>query len=116
MPHECVPLHAHSDDAQQVPCQVSELPSRSPLQAILDFCAQPGFCHEVYLNLDCRIERSNLFEGVCALLSKTAFPVNSALSAVHLLSLDGVFSILSSLAARSGLLPVALFPHGKRPI
>ena len=36
-----------------------------------------GLLHEVYLNLDCRIERSNLFEGVCALLSKTAFPVNS---------------------------------------
>jgi brefeldin A-resistance guanine nucleotide exchange factor 1 len=76
------------------------LPLPCSTQAILDFCAQPGFAHEAYLNLDCRIERGNLFEGICALLSKTAFPVNSGLAAVHLLSLDGLFSILSALAAR----------------
>ncbi|EIE18029.1 Sec7-domain-containing protein, partial [Coccomyxa subellipsoidea C-169] len=70
------------------------------LEAILDFCNQPGFMAEVYLNLDCRIERSNLFETVCTLLSKTAFPVNGSLASVHLLSLEGILSILSSLAAR----------------
>ena len=71
-------------------------------QAILDLCQQPGFCHEAYLNLDCRIERANLFEGVCALLSKTAFPVHASLSSVHLLSLNGLFSVLSALGARFG--------------
>ncbi|KAK9918480.1 hypothetical protein WJX75_004379 [Coccomyxa subellipsoidea] len=70
------------------------------LEAILDFCNQPGFVHEVYVNLDCRIERSNLFEAICTLLSKTAFPVNGSLASVHLLSLEGILSILSSLAAR----------------
>lgn len=71
------------------------------VQAILDFCNQPGFVHEVYVNLDCRIERSNLFEAICTLLSKTAFPVNGSLASVHLLSLEGILSILSSLTARS---------------
>lgn len=70
------------------------------MQAILDFCNQPGFMHEVFVNLDCRIERSNLFESLCTLLSKTAFPVNSTLASVHLLSLEGLLSILASLAAR----------------
>lgn len=70
------------------------------LQAILDFCSQPGFVHEVFMNLDCRIERSNLFEAICTLLSKAAFPVSSTLGSVHLLSLEGIYSILSALASR----------------
>jgi brefeldin A-resistance guanine nucleotide exchange factor 1 len=52
----------------------------------------------VYLNLDCRLERGNLFESIAGLLSKTAFPVNTALGSVHLLSLEGLFSILSGLS------------------
>ena len=68
------------------------------LQGLLDFCSQPGFIRDIYTNLDCRIERSNMFEAVCALLSKTAFPVNCPLGAVHLLSMEGLFSILSALA------------------
>ncbi len=70
------------------------------LQAILDYCNQPRFVHEVFINLDCRIERSNLFEAICTLLSKTAFPVNGSLASVHILSLEGILSILSSLADR----------------
>ncbi|DBA68573.1 TPA: hypothetical protein ACH3X2_013515 [Trebouxia sp. C0005] len=68
------------------------------LEGLLDFCSQPGFIRDIYTNLDCRIERSNMFESVCALLSKTAFPVNCPLGAVHLLSMEGLFSILSALA------------------
>ena len=76
----------------------------SDLQAILDFCNQPGFVHEVFMNLDCRIERSNLFEAICTLLSKAAFPVSSSLGSVHLLSLEGIYSILAALASRWTLL------------
>ena len=72
--------------------------SLSFLQGLLDFCSQPGFIRDIYTNLDCRIERSNMFEAVCALLSKTAFPVNCPLGAPHLLSMEGLFSILSALA------------------
>ena len=73
---------------------------RSHLQAILDFCNQPGFVHEVFMNLDCRIKSSNLFEAICTLLSKAAFPVSSTLGPVHLLSLEGIYSILAALASR----------------
>mmetsp|Transcript_17390 Transcript_17390/g.52068 ORF Transcript_17390/g.52068 Transcript_17390/m.52068 type:complete len:1953 (-) Transcript_17390:228-6086(-) len=68
------------------------------LEGVLDFCNQASFIRNVYLNLDCRIERGNLFEDMAALLSKTAFPVNTPLGSVHLLSLEGLFSILSSLS------------------
>ena len=80
------------------------------LEGVLDFCSQPGFVKDVYLNLDCRIERSNLFEQICTLLSKAAFPVNGPVSAVHVLSLDGIMAILSSLGADFdglGLVPFA---------
>jgi brefeldin A-resistance guanine nucleotide exchange factor 1 len=69
------------------------------LEGVLDFCSQPGFVKDMYLNLDCRIERSNLFEQICTLLSKAAFPVNGPVSAVHVLSLDGIMAILASLGA-----------------
>lgn len=46
------------------------------------------------------IERSNLFEQLCGLLSKAAFPTREGpLSAAHLQSLDGILAILSSLSA-----------------
>lgn len=70
------------------------------LQSLLDFCSQEGFIRDVFINLDCRIDRANIFESICALFSKTAFPVNAPLSAVHLLSLDGLSGILETLAAR----------------
>ncbi|KAL4436787.1 hypothetical protein ABPG75_003926 [Micractinium tetrahymenae] len=68
------------------------------LEGVLDFCTQPGFARDAYLNLDCRIERSNLFEQLCALLSKTAFPVSGPVAAVHLQSVDGILAILTALA------------------
>ena len=71
-------------------------------QGLLDFCNQPGFVRAVFLNLDCRIERANLFETAAGLLSKTAFPVNRPLAAVHLLALDGLLAIMSSLARGCG--------------
>eukprot|EP00884_Botryococcus_braunii_P022699 jgi/Botrbrau1/9112/Bobra.0305s0016.2 len=76
------------------------------LEGILDLCNQPGFIRDVYVNLDCRIERSNLFETITGLLSKAAFPVNCPLAPVHLLALDALFAILSALAKGcSGMSP-----------
>lgn len=69
------------------------------LEALLDFCGHPGFLRDMYLNLDCRIERSNLFEDICSLLSKVAFPVKSALGAVHMISLEGLLAMLFTLSA-----------------
>ncbi|KAK9841755.1 hypothetical protein WJX81_000904 [Elliptochloris bilobata] len=68
------------------------------LEGLLDFCNQAGFVRAVFLNVDCRIERANLFETAAGLLSKTAFPVNRPLAAVHLLALEGLLAIMSSLS------------------
>lgn len=81
------------------------------LQVLLDLCNQPGFVRTVYANLDCRVERSNLFESICSLLSKSAFPVNVPLASIHLHSLEGLFSILNSLSKGYASAPL-LQPSG----
>jgi len=72
------------------------------LEGILDLCHQARFIRDLYANLDCRIERSNVFEDICALLSKTAFPVNCPLRSVHLISLEGLLAILNTLSSMVG--------------
>ena len=68
------------------------------VQGLLDLCNQPGFVRDVYMNLDCRIVRSNLFESICATLSKAAWPANRPLASAHVLALDGLMSIMSALS------------------
>lgn len=89
------------------------------LEAVLDFCGYPGFLRDIYLNLDCRIERSNLFEDICALLSKTAFPVKSTLTPVHMISLEGLLAMLFTLSSGctgDGLMmPIAPEPNTELP-
>lgn len=72
------------------------------LEGILDLCHQARFIRDSYANLDCRIERSNVFEDICALLSKTAFPVNCPLRSVHLISLEGLLAVLNTLSSMIG--------------
>eukprot|EP00210_Caulerpa_lentillifera_P007564 g7224.t1 len=87
-------------------CEGRNCPSQEhqeiALEALLDFCGYPGFLRDMYLNLDCRIERSNLFEDICALLSKTAFPVKSHLISVHMISMEGLLAMLLTLSAECG--------------
>lgn len=68
------------------------------LEMLLDLCCQPGFVPEMYLNTDCRADRSNVLEEVCAMLSKNSFPVGGPLSQVNVLCADGLIAVLQSLA------------------
>lgn len=86
-PHQCLSKQPKADSMPMIFAQ-----------GLLDLCNQPGFVRDIYVNLDCRIERSNLFEGVCATLSKCAFPVHRPLSSAHVLALDGLISIMSALS------------------
>ncbi|KAG9130548.1 hypothetical protein Leryth_011799 [Lithospermum erythrorhizon] len=51
-------------------------------------------------NLDCDITCSNIFEELANLLSKSAFPVNSPLSTMHILALDGLIAVIQGMAER----------------
>lgn len=72
------------------------------MEALVDFCRQKTFMVEMYANLDCDITCSNVFEELANLLSKSAFPVNSPLSAMHILALDGLIAVIQGMAERIG--------------
>ncbi|KAK6934455.1 Mon2/Sec7/BIG1-like, HUS domain [Dillenia turbinata] len=70
------------------------------MEALVDFCRQKTFMVEMYANLDCDITCSNVFEDLANLLSKSAFPVNCPLSAMHVLALDGLIAVIQGMAER----------------
>ncbi|CAL1395026.1 unnamed protein product [Linum trigynum] len=72
------------------------------MEALVDFCRQKTFMVEMYANLDCDITCSNVFEELAHLLSKSAFPVNCPLSAMHILALDGLIAVIQGMAERIG--------------
>ncbi|XWS44341.1 hypothetical protein CRYUN_Cryun15aG0037000 [Craigia yunnanensis] len=78
------------------------------MEALVDLCRQQTFAAEMYANFDCDITCSNVFEDIANLLSKSAFPVNGPLSAMHILALDGLVSMIKGMAERIGSqLPVS---------
>lgn len=72
------------------------------MEALVDFCRQPTFVAEMFANYDSDISCSNVFECLSNLLSKSAFPVNSPLSAMNTLSLDGLVALVQGIADRIG--------------
>jgi len=67
----------------------------------LDYLIQlwklPTFVTELYLNYDCDLFCSNLFEDLTKLLSKNAFPMQTGINSMHLLCLEGLVSILDGI-------------------
>ncbi|ERN01475.1 hypothetical protein AMTRI_Chr03g54850 [Amborella trichopoda] len=72
------------------------------MEALVDFCRQTSFMSEMYANFDCDITCTNVFEDLANLLSKSAFPVNCPLSAMHILALDGLIAVIQGMAERVG--------------
>ncbi|XP_076459823.1 Golgi-specific brefeldin A-resistance guanine nucleotide exchange factor 1-like isoform X2 [Babylonia areolata] len=66
------------------------------LESIVQLWRIPGLVTELYLNFDCDLYCSNLFEELTKLLSKNAFPV-SGLFTTHLLSLDALLTVVDSI-------------------
>lgn len=66
------------------------------LESIVQMLRIPGLVTELYLNYDCDLYCTNLFEDLTKLLSKNAFPV-SGLFSTHLLSLDALLAVIDSI-------------------
>ncbi|KFM58104.1 Golgi-specific brefeldin A-resistance guanine nucleotide exchange factor 1, partial [Stegodyphus mimosarum] len=66
----------------------------------LDCIAQlwriPGLVTELYINYDCDLYCSNLFEELTKMLSKNAYPL-SGLYSVHLLSLEALLAVIENI-------------------
>ncbi|XP_058787530.1 ARF guanine-nucleotide exchange factor GNOM-like [Vicia villosa] len=72
------------------------------MEALVDLCRQKTFMLEMFINFDCDITCSNVFEDIANLLSKSAFPVNNPLSSMHILALDGLIAVMQGMADRIG--------------
>jgi hypothetical protein len=63
------------------------------LETIVQLLRIPGLPAELYLNYDCDLYLTNLFEELTKMLSKNAFPV-AGLTSTHILSLDALLSVI----------------------
>ncbi|CAG9461465.1 unnamed protein product [Pedinophyceae sp. YPF-701] len=78
----------------------SQAAQEAALEGVLDLLHQPCFATDIFASLDCRIERSNLFEQICLLLADVSHPVGSKpLGPIQLLAVEGLFAILGTLEA-----------------
>ncbi|GAQ85003.1 GDP-GTP exchange factor [Klebsormidium nitens] len=71
------------------------------LEILQDFCRQPSFISEMYANADGDITCGNTFENLSNLLSKNAFPDKATLSALNLLSFEGLLAVVQCMADRA---------------
>lgn len=73
----------------------------------------PGFVTELYLNYDCDLYCSNLFEDLTKTLSKTAFPV-TAIYSVHHLSLEALLAVIDSVETHCHFMMVSSKDHDNK--
>ncbi|EFO21246.1 Sec7 domain-containing protein [Loa loa] len=66
------------------------------LESIVQLWRIAGLVTEIYLNYDCDLYCSNLFEDLTKLLLENAFPV-LGLRSVNLLSLDGLLTVIDTI-------------------
>jgi len=94
--------------------EVSMDAREAALEGMLDFLSQPQFLTDIYASLDCRVERPNLFEEICALLGRTAQPPkggSATVSQLQSLAVEGFACMLQVLdaACQSGAQPASQF-------
>lgn len=72
------------------------------LESLLEFCQEPALMQDIYLNYDCDVHCSNLFEMICATLGKMASPETESapLNALNRLALEGILHVIDSIARR----------------
>ncbi|XP_022788096.1 Golgi-specific brefeldin A-resistance guanine nucleotide exchange factor 1-like isoform X3 [Stylophora pistillata] len=80
-------------DPQIVPYEKREL----TLDAVNQLFRVPNLVMELYLNYDCDVYSTNVFEELCKLLSKNAFPSAGSLYSVHILSLDALLAVVQNI-------------------
>ncbi|CAG0901854.1 unnamed protein product [Darwinula stevensoni] len=79
-------------DTPRIPYEQREV----ALDSIVQLWRIPGLVTELYVNYDCDLNCSNLFEDLTKLLSKNAFPV-TGLYSTHLLSVDALLTVIDAI-------------------
>ncbi|XP_055916324.1 Golgi-specific brefeldin A-resistance guanine nucleotide exchange factor 1 [Eupeodes corollae] len=90
-------------DNPKTPYEMREL----ALDNLLQLWRIPGFVAELYINYDCDLYCSDVFENITNLLSKYTLSATNAVYSTHLLSMDTLISVIeiierNCVAAKSG--------------
>ena len=73
------------------------------LESLLEFCREPALMLDLYINYDCDVACTNLFETLCRCLCRNAVPEQGPLTSLHVLALEGVLAVLENMARRCAL-------------
>ncbi|KAJ8613885.1 hypothetical protein CTAYLR_008690 [Chrysophaeum taylorii] len=101
-----VSVHLRLLDKEQSALDQREL----VLESLLEFCREPVLMLDLYINYDCDVQCTNLFELVCKTLASTAKITETTkttkttkktpVSVLNRLALEGVLGVVSSIARR----------------
>jgi brefeldin A-resistance guanine nucleotide exchange factor 1 len=80
---------------------VEEETQRVALEALVDLCKNDNFATDLYMYYDCELTKPNVFEEVTSVLAQASYPGDATLAPVHLLSLEGLLSIVQAVSNRS---------------
>lgn len=76
------------------------------LESLLEFCREPALMLDLYVNYDCDVHCTNLFEVLCKSLARNCQDMESddgSLNALSLLCLEGLLAVIDSIARRCPL-------------
>lgn len=71
------------------------------LDALVELCREEHFATDLYMYYDCDLTKPNVFEEVATVLAQTSYPGDATLAPVHLLSLEGLLSIVQAVSNRA---------------
>ncbi|EQC29185.1 hypothetical protein SDRG_13059 [Saprolegnia diclina VS20] len=79
------------------------------LESLLEFCREPALMLDLYINYDCDVHCTNLFEVLCKALARNTHVTSVApdvppvFNILNLLALEGLLAVLESIARRCPL-------------
>ncbi len=87
-------VHLHLADAKTLSPEHKE----QALESLLEFCREPMLMLDLYINYDCDVMCTNLFETLCSTCCKNAVPDSGPLNSLHITALEGVLAVIDNIA------------------
>lgn len=82
-----------TSDNLKLPYEMREI----SLDIIVELWRIPGFVAELYVNYDCDLYATNLFEDLTKLMSKNSLSAANSIYSTHILSLDALLSVIENI-------------------
>ena len=74
---------------------------RVALEALVELCKHEHFATDLYMYYDCDLTKPNVLEEVTSVLAQSSYPGDAELGPMHLLSLEGLLSIVQTVSDRT---------------